>query len=233
MKLTILLTYYNQAEMLNKQLDIWKSYSDYLKNNMKFIIIDDCSQEMPDKSSLRMASSELDIALYRITDDIFFNVPGAVNLGAFITDTPWFLKQDMDTTVPNNSMGQLLRVLSEDKQNTIYKYYRVNGTKTSSPFKITPGQFCVRKDDFWKIGAWDEDFCGNYGMNDPFFFHRARAFGYTIEERRDIKVYIDEKGESDIVRDPSINKKLFNKKTSDGLSWSNEYLRFNWERVIL
>lgn len=225
------MTYYNQVEMLNKQLDIWKSYSDHLRNNMKFIIVDDCSQKMPDKSSLREASSEFDIALYRITDDIFFNVPGAVNLGAVLTDTPWFLKQDMDTIVPNESMERLLSVLSEDKQNTIYKYYRVNGTKTSSSNKITPGQFCVRKDDFWKIGAWDEDFCGNYGMNDPFFFFRARALGYAVEERKDIEVYIDEEGESDIVRDVTINSELFKKKTSGKLSWSDNYLRFNWEKV--
>ena len=217
--------------MLNKQLEIWKSYSDKLNNNIKFIIVDDCSQTLPDKTSLKLASSILDISLYRIIDDIFFNVPGAVNLGAFITDTSWFLKQDVDTIVPNESMERLLSVLSEDKQNIIYKYYRVNGTKTSSPNKIAPGQFCIRKKDFWRIGGWDEDFCGNYGMNDPAFFFRARKLGYIIDERRDIEVYIDADGESNIERDVAANRNLFEQKTTGKTRWSTNCLRFNWDQI--
>ena len=228
--LSIITTYYNQQEMLKKQIELWESYCDNMTNclndNIKFIVVDDHSRIPPDKDMLK--KSYLDISLYTITDNIFFNVPGAVNLGAFMAETPWILKQDMDTTISQESLRKLLDVLSEDKGNTIYKYYRTNGTKNSSPNKIAPGQFCIRKKDFWRIGGWDEDFCGKYGMNDPAFFFRAKQMGYNVEERKDIQVLIDEDGESDINRDVSLNKRLYNQKVNNKIPWSRKFLRFNW-----
>jgi len=230
MKLTIVMTYYNQDEMLEKQLECWNEYPTSIKENVKFVLIDDCSME----SSLEdfdFSDLDIDLDVYRVLDDIYFNVPGAVNLGAEVTDTEWFIKQDMDTVISEGTMEKILDLLDDAPEKTIYKFYRINGTSISNANKITPGQFLIRKEDFWNIGAWDEDFCEDYGMNDPAFFWRAERENFKVEERYDLTVTIDEDGESDIKRDCSVNTQLLTQKTSGETEWSDDYIRFNWKQV--
>jgi hypothetical protein len=137
----------------------------------------------------------------------------------------------MDTIIPEETISKLLELIESDPEKTIYKFYRTNGTAISNANKITPGQFMIRKDDFWQIGAWDEDFCEDYGMNDPAFFWRASQDNYTVIEGYDLYVTIDGDGESDIERDCSVNSELLEQKKSGKVDWSSDYFRFNWKKL--
>ena len=112
MKLTIVMTYYNQDKMLEKQLKCWNDYPTSIKENVKFVLIDDCSME----SSLEdfdFSDLDIDLDVYRVLDDIYFNVPGAVNLGAEVTDTEWFIKQDMDTVISEGTMEKINKIVAK------------------------------------------------------------------------------------------------------------------------
>tara|TARA_R110001592_G_scaffold43380_3_gene140616 strand:+ start:91 stop:789 length:699 start_codon:yes stop_codon:yes gene_type:complete len=230
MKLTVVMTYYNQDKMLRKQIDNWNSYSKDLRDEVNFILVDDCSMKNSTED-FDFSSCEFDLNVYRVTDDVYFNVPGAVNLGADKTQTEWFIKQDMDTIIPEETMSKLLELIESAPDKSIYKFYRTNGTSISNANKITPGQFMIRKDDFWSIGAWDEDFCEDYGMNDPAFFWRASQDNYVVHEGYDLHVTIDSDGESDIERDCFVNSELLEQKKSGKVDWSDDYIRFNWKQV--
>ena len=228
MKLTVVMTYYNQDKMLRKQIDNWNSYSKDLRDEVNFILVDDCSMKNSTED-FDFSSCEFDLNVYRVTDDVYFNVPGAVNLGADKTQTEWFIKQDMDTIIPEETMSKLLELIESAPDKSIYKFYRTNGTSISNANKITPGQFMIRKDDFWSIGAWDEDFCEDYGMNDPAFFWRASQDNYVVHEGYDL--HVDSDGESDIERDCFVNSELLEQKKSGKVDWSDDYIRFNWKQV--
>ena len=229
-KLTIVLTYYNQDKMLKKQIENWNSYSKDIRDQVHFILVDDCSMENSTES-FDFSGCDFDLDVYRVLDDVYFNVPGAVNLGADKTETEWFIKQDMDTIIPEYTMDEIIKLTESAPEKSIYKFYRINGTEISNANKITPGQFMIRKDDFWDIGAWDEDFCEDYGMNDPAFFWRASQDNYTVFERHDLHVTIDGDGESDIERDCTVNSTLLEQKKSGQVEWSDDYIRFNWKQI--
>ena len=146
--------------------------------------------------------------------------------------TDWMFKHDIDHLVPEESVNKMLGLTQNE--NKVYKFYRHNGTDISSPNKIAPGQFMIKIKDFWKIGGWDEDFCGHYGQNDPAFFWRSKGIVET-EERYDINMIIDSDGETPSIdrkdrKDREHNINLFEEKKRTG-NWSGEFLRFDWEKV--
>ena len=124
MKLTVVMTYYNQDKMLRKQIDNWNSYSKDLRDKVNFILVDDCSMKNSTED-FDFSSCEFDLNVYRVTDDVYFNVPGAVNLGADKTQTEWFIKQDMDTIIPEETMSKLLELIESAPDKSIYKFYRM------------------------------------------------------------------------------------------------------------
>ena len=226
MSLSFITTYYNQYPMLQKQIALWESYSDEIKEQVQFVVVDDGSEK---SAHDYVDSDKINLAIYKIKEDIYCNIPGAVNLGAKVCGTDWMFKHDIDHLLSEESVEKMLELTSN--KNKIYKFYRHNGTEISNPNKIAPGQFMIRVEDFWKIGGWDEDFCGNYGQNDPAFFWRAKGIIET-EERYDINMVIDSEGETPEIdrtkREHNMN--LFEEKKRTG-NWSDEFLRFEWERV--
>ena len=231
-KLSFITTYYNQYPMLEKQVGLWQSYNDEVKGKVRFVVVDDGSRIKPCEVKDLVCDNNLDIAVYKIKEDIYCNIPGAVNLGATVCGTDWMFKHDIDHLVPEESIIKMVNLTeSETIHSKVYKFYRHNGTDISNPNKIAPGQFMIRVRDFWQIGGWDEDFCGHYGQNDPAFFWRSKGVVET-EERHDINMVIDSDGETPTIdrqkRTHNIN--LFEEKKRTG-NWSKEFLRFDWERV--
>ena len=230
--LSFITTYYNQYNMLAKQISLWQNYSDDVKEQTKFVLIDDGSLKRACRVEHLIEDTAIDISVYRIHEDIYCNIPGAVNLGATVCGTDWMFKHDIDHLVPEESIVKMLELTKiKNVQDKVYKFYRHNGTEISNPNKIAPGQFMIQVKDFWKIGGWDEDFCGHYGQNDPAFFWRSKGIIET-EERYDINMIIDSDGETPSIdrKDREHNINLFEEKKRTG-NWSDEFLRFDWERV--
>ena len=225
--LSFITTYYNQCDMLQKQIDLWQSYSNEVKEKIQFVVIDDgSSQSAKDYID---GTPDINLVVYKILEDIYCNIPGAVNLGATVCGTDWMFKHDMDHLLPEESVKKMIELT--DRTGECFKFYRHNGTEISNPNKIAPGQFMIRVKDFWKIGGWDEDFCRNYGQNDPAFFWRARGV-VGVKECHDIEMVIDSTGETPTIdrSKREVNMRLFEEKKRTG-NWSNKFLRFDWERV--
>ena len=71
---------------------------------------------------------------------------------------------------------------------------------------------------------------GHYGQTDPIFWYRAQG-KLKILPRKDIFLEYLPEGESKINRDSLHNQNLFEKKKIDN-SWSNDFIRFEWEKVL-
>jgi hypothetical protein len=196
--ITVLYTYFGQRERIQG----------IINQGLKTVIIDDCSKE---------PLGPVDgISVARITDDIKWNQPGARNLGFHICEG-WILCADIDHLVTKENMEQLVN--TNLRKGCIYYL----GREDTNSVNI----YLIHKDDFEKIGGYDEDFCGNYGYDDIHFYNKCIKL-LEVHELRHIKakVYAEESS-SEGVRDSDHNLELIRKKGTE----PTKRLRFNWKYV--
>lgn len=225
--ITISLTYYNQGkETFLKHLELWKTYP----KGFKFIIIDDCSSITLESLIKEVDFKDLDLRLYRVDEDLYCNIPGAMNLSAKECTTEWILFLDMDTLIDKKMAEQLLEIVKKNQRKTVYKFNRITENKKDNRYhKIHPKVCLIRLKDFWDIGGYDEDLVGHYGLTDPLFFYRAKGKIDTVF-CKNIFIHHYDKGEANIVRDMTHNIKLFEEKKRTG-NWCKKYVRFRWHLV--
>lgn len=196
--ITVLYTYFGQRERI----------PGILEQGLKTVIVDDCSKEpLGPLEGVRVA---------RVTDDIKWNQPGARNLGFHICEG-WVLCADIDHLVTKENMEQL------EKTNLRRGCVYYLGREDTNSVNI----YVIHKDDFEKIGGYDEDFCGNYGYDDIHFYNKCTRLLEVYELRHiKAKVYAKESS-SEGVRDSTHNLGVIKRKGVE----ETPRLRFNWEYV--
>ena len=234
-KITICLSYYNQTELLKEQILSWKSFPDYLKKIYTFFIIDDCSKKDAQEVLKDLDLRDLDLHIYRVTEDLYCNIAGVRNLGAKECKTEWMIILDMDTFIPSLMSEQLLQIINNPLPNTAYKFNRDIRNdpkmlaKNPSGFKPHPAICLIKKDDYWKIGGCEEDLVGHYGYTDPSFWYKSQG-KINVQILNNIFLKHNSEGEADIIRDTSHNEKLVEEKKKHN-NWSTDYIRFNWIKL--
>ena len=223
--LTFIVTYYNQGSMLSRLIDGWEAWPDEVKRRVKFIIVDDGSEtEAIDHAHPKT----VDLSIYRVLEDKYCNIGGARNLGTKVAETEWILHTDMDHVTPPAAAAAMLQLV-EKNDRKIYKFIRQD--RRTGVTKIHPGTMLLTRSMYWEVGGCDEDFVGNYGQTDIHFFYRADQIVET-EFREDIMLEFEEEGEAPVIDRSKLepNAKLLEEKKEKG-NWSDDYLRFEWERV--
>ena len=226
--MTLVLSYFDQAEVLEQHLAQWESYSPNIRASVNFMIVDDCSQ-LPAKDVLNnFGPLDISIKVYRVLDDLYCNIAGGRNLGASECSTEWMLILDMDTMVPELLIKKMLRLTQKNRPATAYRFNRTvpdnpGHEKNGVPH---PAVCLIRQKDYWAIGGCEVDLVGNYGYTDPCFWLRAKGKIRSIIKRNMYLIY-NPAGESSIKRDKRINRKKFYSYKARG-GWSNRYLNFNW-----
>jgi hypothetical protein len=205
----------------------WCSYPHFLKEQISFCIIDDCSKIPADKVLSDVDLSDLDIHIYRVTDDLYCNIAGVRNLSASVCETDWMVILDMDTMIPKELAFEMLKLSNSEKGNCFKFNRRIKNHEKNN--QIHPAVCLLRKDDYWNVGGCDEDLVGNYGFTDPIFWYRAEGKLKIIEKKNLFLQYIPE-GESKIIRNTERNEKIFRYKKAKN-DWSKEYIRFDWVKV--
>jgi len=218
-KITISLSYYNDGDHLKDQLSVFKKYP----SNIKLQIIDDGSKEDPITDYLNDISEKIDV--FRIEEDIPWNIPGSRNLSATVASTPWLLILDMDQIISIENIEKILKLPLKNP----YEFYSFN-RKIGKLNKFTAGTMLVSRLAWWECGGYDEDLVGNYGHNDPLFrfkLNRINAFEKRLNDIWVKQVSADCKlnrnGEN-------INQALLEIKKNENIP--DEKLRFTWKKII-
>jgi hypothetical protein len=222
-RLTINLSYYGEYETLLKHLDIWSKASPFLPY-VKFNIFDDGSDlSLVDKIDEITAYGINALSVYRITEDIPWNIPGVRNLAICICATNWILFQDMDQYFELESLIQLQNLSSISENGIIYTFARKNG-------RFTAGTMLARKVDLIKVHMHDEDTVGNYGFNDQLLRGKLFRQGIVECQLQDIKC---EEFKTPLTgnRDTSKNEEKYYSILSRPLKPSS-ILNFNWIQVL-
>ena len=183
--LTIYSPYYNQPELLKFNFDLYSSFKKELLDKAHFMIVDDGSQVKPAYDIAKEYTKKLDISLYKIDVDIPWNMPEANNIAFKEIKTPWVLRTDMDHFLDEKQM--LSAVLGAYKQHAPIGYlyffgkrfvFKGENAKDGKAYPINQlheNSYIIHKDDYWRIGGYNECYSGNYGWDDVDFFVRAGA----------------------------------------------------------
>jgi hypothetical protein len=227
--ITISLSYYNQdKKTLVRHIESWKEFPVEIREKFSFFIIDDCSK-IPAHDLLKDIDVKgLDLHMYRVKEDLYCNIAGVRNLGAKECKTPYMMIIDMDTVVSPVMSHELVELAKNNINNNIaFRFNRKGGKKSGH---MHPAVCLIRKKDYWDIGGCEEDLVGHYGWTDPSFWHRARG---KVKEQECKNIYLNyhSDGEADIKRDHGHNKGVFKHKMRTN-SWSKDYVRFKWEKIL-
>lgn len=219
--ISLLVPYYRNPETLKFQLKNWKSYGRDITKNLKIIIVDDGS---PEPLTLTEEDKEhLDISLYRIKENIPWNISGAKNLLVDRCETDWFIIHDMDHYMRAKQMWKLFSL--EYDREMIYHLTRMTHTgKTGKQSIIT---MFMNRTLFYRLGGYDEDFAGVRANLDQEFLDRAMARQAPIVWATNIVVHSCQHIEDSCTTDWPIVKGLTEPPRHTGKST----LRFHWRKV--
>lgn len=188
-EITLVIPYYNQPNMLAKQMEGVKAYPP----GIKIIVIDDGSPipaEVPEG-----------VDLYRIDDDIPWNREQARNIGGYVCDTRWLIHVDIDHILPiecaqalvEHTLDPLLwyrfprwRIGRADKTRKKDKLHHM--TKFG---KILPhiDSFLMTRNQFMS-SPYDERYSGALGGGTPFLNRQSRIHGEPHTLPNDIHLHV-------------------------------------------
>lgn len=149
--LSVVVTYYDQPAMLAEQARIWRDYP----AGVDVIVVDDGSAVPAQADGCR---------IYRVAQDMPWHQDGARNLGAHVALCEWVLFLDIDHVLPAAGLQVLLGMLPILPERSAFRPGRrlVDG---AYPLARAANIWLVRKDDFWRVGGYDERLCGSYGTD--------------------------------------------------------------------
>jgi len=197
--------------------------------------------------------SELNIGVYRITDDLKWNTPGTLNLGFTVAPDSWVLTMDSDCTFAAGDMNRFLAANPEE--GAVYKFNRQRygdpEIENLGNKRYLPCSMLLHKNLFWHVGGFDEDFTGEYSggyaLFDNYFDRRVAALEYPWYIWEDVEAIEWMPSVAAMGRDPEnenhykTNKKIMYSKLDPEFSMSyfgkelpvkSPMLRFNWERTL-
>ena len=260
-KITLLLLYYNDHKHLAHQVVSWKNFSQAAVDQTQFVIVDDGSTLNHTAADCFAANKEmvddLDVIIYKIDQDLAWNIGGARNLGFWMSNTEWIFMNDADIIVKSDTMDFVSELANKDYSNfdgtnkaPVYLYFK---RWRASGFKKHPAVMLLKREHYWKVGGCDEDFVGNYGQTDPHFRLKVKLHPHLrhiatedlmneknispLYEMADdlacpigmtcLEPYVGQAPS----RDTRPNRDMLTEKRNAGMKWSNKCLRFTWKRV--
>lgn len=238
-KVRMIYPYYENPQMLERQVENWNRYAGELRDAVRVILIDDGSQKHP--AAPIFASCKIPKRLYRVKQDIPWNQHGARNLGAKLAcktdENLWLYMSDMDILLtPEAAFTAFDRLLDPSKHYTFERTYLPDCERR----KYHCNTFLVKHSIYWAVNGYDEDYCGTYGGDGP-FLRQLSALAPRVH-LDDVLLFGVER---DVVPDANTDlprkegefgdeyRRRFDDKRRRGDERSQNPIRFEWEQVTL
>ena len=227
-QISIVVNAYRAQPALDRQLALWRSYPQALRQAVEFVVVDDGSAPAlhlaPDPAEAKLP---LAITLARIQQDIAWNMPGARNLGALLARGRWLLCHDIDHFLPAASLLTLLQHAQALDAATLYRFARLEDGVAINPHI---NSFLCQRAGFWRAGGYDEDFAGHYGHEDACLLQAWQAHGGRLMLLSDVWLTVNPRlATTGLSRDTTRNSALLQHKAASGHPVARSRLRFDWQ----
>lgn len=230
-KLSIISHFYNHPDKVLKQVAHWNRIPAQLLEHIEFILVDDCSEEIPE-----IDKGALNLRVFRIDSDIPWNQAGARNLGIFNAVGTWGLLFDIDQLLDLAALPTLVASLDSLSKDTLY-YLRINGlfnTIDNVPVDNHINTYLVDLARFRVMAMYDEDFAGHYGYEDIYVPMVWEANGGKRVLLSSPVFFSEDMGfrTGNLDRSLERNLQLLNNKLAAGRLRPQSILRFAWHEVV-
>jgi len=234
MKISVVITYYNQPEVLEWCLGYICNWLGSTIANTEVIIVDDGSKEHPAFPVVRRIERKFFkthwFQIYKVVPDIPWNQCGARNLGASVAKHEWLLMLDVDHTVDCTEMDTILNTTHQTRTKRWFTFDRLN-INTEQPLHPAKNIFLMTKKDFNRVGGYDEDLTGQY-LQDRLFIHQATKTLGSSAVFPGADVYVKSDGfVRGLKRDSERNRQLIADKIAGRIPMSRDMVRFEWEKL--
>jgi len=236
--ITLCIPYYESPKMLAKQVEYWNYYEDSVAERFEIVVVDDGSPRNPAEDVLRGVSCKIAMRLYRIQQNIPWNVEGALNLAIHNARTEWIYSLAVDHVLPGTSAAILL-----NKELCPKLYYRAlrhdvneRGIPVHEPRKGLGNLFLMTKELFDRAGGYNEYFAGYYGGAGNAF---KRHLNSVAKEGTLNDVWLLHFGDGACVADASVQDwgrqgskyQVTPRMLANGKKRPVNPLRFDWEEI--
>lgn len=243
MKLTLMHPFCNEGQYrIPLQFEVWKTYPDWVWDVVNIVLIDDCSTPPLESHYPKDNNLNFNLKIYRIKDDLRYNLPGAWNLAFHVAETDWVYAIDSDKTYTRENFIKILTEL--DVQNDSFYQFKQrrhsNLERKKQSGKWDGGSWLIRKEHWVAINGFDEELTGerskSRGYWDPDFTNRIQKSARRVVGNL---VIIDEYMPDWFGLTPNphvgwinkINRRRFGAKQRGEIEQPTEMLRFDWEQV--
>lgn len=182
MMLSLVFPYYLNSGMLALQYAEMTRWSDKAKAQIEIVLVDDGSPEPA--IEVERPEGLPTLSIYRVLEDRPWFQHGARNIGAKEASAPWLFLTDMDHVLTAMAADALLKRLTHLDPHMVYIPHRLEADtmlptlgRDGRP-KPHPNSFIITKNLFWRVGGYDEDFCGVYGTDGLF---KTRLFKMAVK----------------------------------------------------
>ena len=106
--IAIIQTYYDDPNYLQQAIKTWNTY----EIPISIILIDDGSPQYPASEVLSQftISNNVNVSLYKVTEDIGFNSHGCRNLGAAVSKSDWLIFLDIDHFLDSDQLNEIYKM---------------------------------------------------------------------------------------------------------------------------
>ena len=167
---TLVLSYYDQPKMLEKQL-LHRMETPYLRD-WHMVVVDDGSPNHP-VPALGIPRT----TVYRVHKDVRWNVEGARNIGMSDPPTSWCLITDIDHLVSPELALYLGTADLDAKRFYTFSRQGVGGQEKNAHCN----SFAMTWETWWRIGGCDERLSGFYGGSNEFNSRAVARVGAAVE----------------------------------------------------
>jgi hypothetical protein len=256
MNVSVICACKNRFDALRVSLNSWLAFDE-----IKEIIIVDWSSDNPINSLVKLDKR---IKIVRVEDEKYFNQPQPLNLAASIATGDYILKLDCDYILnpyfpffQSYKIDEFSFLCGQDSYECKHEYwdenlggYAVNFhamdagelmqySHSYSPlFKYLTGLCFVSKENYWKVGGYDERMGKYYAFEDDQIVKRLSMMGLECKKLQhnyntihiphpdkkryeNFEAYGDDSFDDDI---ENVKRKIADPNTSDSDRWNLEYL---------
>ena len=232
----IIMAYYENAGMLDKQIEVMASYKPEVLACLSYVVVDDCSPRAPARPP---ANPPLPMTMLRMRKKIPWNQDACRNLGVAQSQAPVLLLTDIDHLIPPETAERVVTG-KFDFGRHVFRFSRVSAPD-NKPYKLHPNSWLMHRKQWAAIGGYDERFAGWYGTDGEFMRQvetkyqisqlRAHLIRVPREVQWDASTQPEEFGGRKQQRDKDEIKRIKIERNQQK-GWKPLTLSQEWERVL-